>query len=154
MSDAIGYWYDERSKCVHARYTGYDGKRMKKRFYLKDYTTREDAEMAAKQWYRENSQRIIEQIQLNGPCRKKHKSSKKMSNTGEHGISDQTERNRFCVKLERSNHVHRKQFNYNDDTKETVLNEAIAWRNQIYVDYPKAIPINKKQKFNTLTIFE
>jgi hypothetical protein len=147
--DAKGVYYQEYFKCYHAHYYEWDGKQIVKRFYVRDYASKEDTRLEAELWYQTNAGRIRQQIIRDGECPEedKHKPTPKSSNSGERNIVDHPDQNGFQVQVWRDGKKHTKWCSYSTRDKEEVLQEAIVWRDEFIAANPlKPRGGSKKQK--------
>lgn len=141
---AVGHTYDEHSEGCVARYYGYNGKCVTRRFYTSDYGTRELAEEAAKEWYQRESLAVIARIERDGECKGKPKRPKRTSNSGESNIFEYP--SAYHVRFKRKGVAYSKYFSFTTIPKEEALQQAVAWRDEILAQHPPSKTGPKRQK--------
>lgn len=147
--NVIGAIYMEYAQCYLAQYYEYDGKQIPRRFYVRNHASKEDARIAAVEWYQTNAERVKQQLERDGSCPEKdrYKPTARSSNSGEDNITDRPYRNSFQVTIHRDGKPNSRVFSYKNRSKEEALQEAIVWRDAfLAANPPKPKGAKKKQK--------
>lgn len=143
QKEPVSAYYVKGRDCYVGQFYAYNGLRKAKYFYLYNYDTEKDAKSAAREWARLNNQLVIEQIERDGPCCVEHCHIRVplTSSTGHKNITYCKDRNGYMVRMYRDGKKTSKWFPYVSQNKESVLDEAITFRD----DFIAANPLKKKE---------